>query len=71
VYKKLHNKRIKFDSSNLSFFCKGPQKSRQVYYAVYAGIIDFLLSFMPPLGLIFVAVLALKNDVSNDEASNV
>jgi hypothetical protein len=32
------NRHIKSDSVKLSFFCKGPQKSRQVYSAVYVGV---------------------------------
>jgi Na+-driven multidrug efflux pump len=53
--------------SGLSYYL-GKRKTQNVKTTTFIG---FLLSFMPPLGLIFVAVLVLKNDVSNDEASNV
>jgi Na+-driven multidrug efflux pump len=53
--------------SGLSYYL-GKRKTQNVKTTTFIG---FLLSFMPPFGLIFVAVLVLKNDVSNDEASNV
>jgi Na+-driven multidrug efflux pump len=56
-----------FVITGLSFYL-GKRKTQNVKITTFIG---FLLSFMPPLGLIFVAVLALKNDVSNNNASNV
>lgn len=53
--------------TGLSYYL-GKRKTQNVKPTTFIG---FLLSFMPPLGLIFVAVLALKNDVSNNNASNV
>ncbi|MCQ8888521.1 hypothetical protein NQT72_03140 [Pseudoalteromonas carrageenovora] len=53
--------------TGLSYYL-GKRKTQNVKTTTFIG---FLLSFMPPLGLIFVAVLALKNDVSNNNASNV
>lgn len=46
----------------------GKRKTQNVKITTFIG---FLLSFMPPLGLIFIAVLALKNDVSNNNVTNV
>ena len=53
--------------SGLSYYL-GKRKTQNVKTTTFIG---FLLSFMLTLGLIFVAVLALKNDVSNNNASNV
>ncbi len=53
--------------TGLSYYL-GKRKTQNVKTTTFIG---FLLSFMPPLGLIFVAVLGLKNDVSNNNASNV
>ncbi|GAA77510.1 MULTISPECIES: hypothetical protein [unclassified Pseudoalteromonas] len=53
--------------SGLSYYL-GKRKTQNVKTTTFIGC---LLSFIPPLGLIFVAVLALKNDVSNNKASNV
>ncbi|AOW78713.1 hypothetical protein A3Q34_18850 [Colwellia sp. PAMC 20917] len=53
--------------SGLSYYL-GKRKTQNVKTTTFIG---FLLSFIPPLGLIFLAVLALKNDVSNHNASNV
>ena len=53
--------------SGLSYYL-GKRKTQNVKTTTFIG---FLLSFMPPLGLIFVAVLALKNNVSNNKASNL
>ena len=53
--------------TGLSFYL-GKRKTQNVKTTTFIG---FLLSFMPPLSLIFVAVLALKNDVSNNNTSNI
>jgi hypothetical protein len=53
--------------SGLSYYL-GKRKTQNVKTITFIG---FLLSFMPPLGLIFVAILALKNDVSTISTSNV
>jgi len=53
--------------SGLSYYL-GKRKTKNVKITTFIG---FLLSFIPPLGLLFIAILALKNDVSNDNASNV
>ena len=53
--------------SSLSYYL-GKRKTQNVKTTTFIG---FLLSFIPPLGLIFIAILALKNDISNNNTSNV
>lgn len=53
--------------TGLSFYL-GKRKTQNVKTTTFIG---FLLSFIPPLGLIFVAVLALKNDVINNNDSTI
>ncbi len=48
--------------TGLSYYL-GKRKTQNVKTTTFVG---FLLSFIPPLGLIFVAVLVLKNDVSSN-----
>jgi hypothetical protein len=53
--------------TGLSFYL-GKRKTQNVKTTTFIG---FLLSFMPLLGFIFVTVLALKNDVSNNNTPNI
>jgi Na+-driven multidrug efflux pump len=48
--------------TGLSYYL-GKRKTQNVKTTTFVG---FLLSFIPPLGLIFVAVLVLKNDVASN-----
>jgi len=56
-----------FVITGFSFYL-GKRKTQNVKTTTFIG---FLLSFIPPLGLIFIAVLALKNDVINNTTSNI
>ena len=51
--------------TSLSYYL-GKRKTQNAKITTFIG---FLSSFIPPLGLIFIAVLALKNDVSNNAPS--
>jgi len=53
--------------TSLSYYL-GKRKTQNAKTTTFIG---FLSSVIPPLGLIFIAVLALKNDVSNNNAPSV
>jgi EamA domain-containing membrane protein RarD len=42
---------------------------RKTQTPVLAGILGTMLSIMPPLGLVYLAVLVLKNDVNSSSAA--
>ena len=44
---------------------------RKTQTPVLAGVLGTVLSIMPPLGLVYLAVLVLKNDVNSSSSAAV